>query len=73
MIMMVDYGKKMTSKKPCKYGEFGMIEHLLFFFILFFFSLFLIETLSHYECVVEWKHFSYATSVTDSLHQALGK
>ena len=30
MFLMVDYVKKMTVKKFCKYGEYGSFEHLLF-------------------------------------------
>ena len=26
---MVDYVKKMTVKKSCKYGKYGLFEHLL--------------------------------------------
>ena len=31
MNMMVDYVRKMTVKKSCKYGEYGWFEHLLSF------------------------------------------
>ena len=33
MFMMVDYVREMTVKKSCKYGKYGMFEHLLFSFI----------------------------------------
>ena len=32
MFMMVDYVKEMSVKKSCKYGEYGLSEHLLFLF-----------------------------------------
>ena len=34
---MVDYARKMTVKKSCKYGEYGSFEHILFLFNLPFF------------------------------------
>ena len=33
MFLMVEYVKKMTVKKSCKYGENGLFEHLLFLFL----------------------------------------
>ena len=30
IIMMVDYVMEMVAKKSCKYGEYGLCEHLLF-------------------------------------------
>ena len=33
MFVMVEYVKNMTMKKFCKYGEYGLFEHLLFLFI----------------------------------------
>ena len=30
--MMVDYVREMTVKKSCKYGRYGLFEHLLFLF-----------------------------------------
>ena len=32
MFVMIDYVRKMTAKKSCKYGEYGPFEHLLFLF-----------------------------------------
>ena len=32
MLVMVDYVRKMTVKKSCKYGEYGSFEHSLFLF-----------------------------------------
>ena len=29
MFVTVDYVRKMTVKKSCKYGEYGSLEHLL--------------------------------------------
>ena len=29
--MMVDYVREITAKESCKYGEYGLFEHLLFF------------------------------------------
>ena len=33
MFVIVDYVKKMTEKKSCEYGEYGLFEHLLFLFV----------------------------------------
>ena len=30
MFMVVDYGRKMTVKKSCKYDGYGSFEHLVF-------------------------------------------
>ena len=30
MFLLVDYVWEMTVKKACKYGEYGLLEHLLF-------------------------------------------
>ena len=30
--MMVDHVKEMTVKESCEYSEYGLFEHLLFFF-----------------------------------------
>ena len=40
--MMVDYERKMIVKKSCKYGEYGLFEHLLFllFYLFGFFFFF---------------------------------
>ena len=35
MLVMVDYVRKMTVKKSCKYGEYWSCEHLLFLLLLF--------------------------------------
>ena len=32
LFMMVDHVRKMTVKKSCKYGEYGLFEYFLFFF-----------------------------------------
>ena len=34
LFMMVDYVRKMTVKKSCKYGEYGLFERLLFSFCM---------------------------------------
>ena len=31
---MVDYVMEMTSMKSCKYGEYGLFEHLPFLFLI---------------------------------------
>ena len=33
MFRMVDHAREMTSKKSCKSGKYGAVEHLLFLFI----------------------------------------
>ena len=43
MFMMVDYVRKMTAKKSCKYGEYGLFERVLFLFILFLICMFKIS------------------------------
>ena len=37
MFKMVDYVKKVTVKKFCKYVKYGLFEHSLFSFFFFFF------------------------------------
>ena len=32
MLVMVDDVREMTVEKSCKYGEYGLFEHLLFLF-----------------------------------------
>ena len=36
MFAMVDCVTKITTKKSCKYGDYGSFEHLLFFLSFFF-------------------------------------
>ena len=43
MFMMVDYVRKMTVNKSCKYGEYGSFKHLLILFRL----VLMIDTFSH--------------------------
>ena len=38
MFVMVDYVRKMTVKKSCKYGEHGSFEHLLFLCVCLVFA-----------------------------------
>ena len=38
MLMMIDYVREMTSKRSCKYGEYGSFEPLLFSCGFVFFS-----------------------------------
>ena len=32
--MMIDFITEMTGKKSCKYGEYGLFEHLLFLLLI---------------------------------------
>ena len=34
MFVMFDYVKKLTVKKSCKYGEYGLLEHICFALLL---------------------------------------
>ena len=37
MFVVVDYVRQMTVKKSCKYGKYGLFEHLLFLLFLWCF------------------------------------
>ena len=44
MFVMVDYVRKMTVKKSCKYGDYGSFEYLLLLFV---------QVVSDISCFVE--------------------
>ena len=55
MFMMGSYVREMTVKKSCNYGEYGLLEHLLFFVFVHGYEYHMHLCLIHVRiCLVCW-------------------